>query len=175
MFGQETTLIMDVKPIAAAIFKREHIAVIGTTEELEAAASTYDWRFIFSHEFEHDALLLAGINLNTREIVVLTDTRPEMEGIRETIINYSRYGRYYDLNRSNDRLKLEDLFSSEYTWTAPGVNPRVLAENINRWCNMLEEGFKFSRASLEVMKQFCELNELYTQCALINENLTPSE
>lgn len=160
---------MKLDDIALTIYKCEHIAVIGTKEQLDEAAVRYGWSYAYSVQAPPTAMTIAAVNFNTRQIILVLDGQSGLEGIRETIINYSRYGRFYDLGEENK--KLEDLFFPEYEWVKPDVNTRVLAENMDRWTRLIEAGFEFSKPSLEVMKSFCESNELYRECALVQTKL----
>ena len=74
--------------LALSIFKREHVAVIGTKEELDAAAVHYGWTYLFREPVDQNVLLIAAVNFNSNQIVVYVDTHCDHEAVRETIINF---------------------------------------------------------------------------------------
>ena len=146
---------------------RAHIAVVGTKEEVDEAAIKYGWQYTIKPLCDDEDLIVAVVDFNTRDIFAIIGTAWEVFPIRETIINYSRYGKIFDL----DARKLEDLFFPEYESPTEGMNPRVEAENISHWCKMLDMGFGFSWEHLKGMLTFCELNELYDQATIIQSEL----
>lgn len=161
---------MEVKELALLISKREHIVVIGSKEMLDEACVRYGLSYNMEPLCEQTAKIMAAVNYNTRKIMTLTSISVEFETIRELIFNYARYNKVFPVLGS----KMESLFIDKFEWNRPGINPNVLAETISRWVDMIEMGFLFKKESLEVMLEFCQLNELYSQCALIQEQLDNS-
>jgi len=146
---------------------RAHITVVATKEEIDDAAIKFGWQYTIKPLCEDEDIIIAAVDLNSHDIFAIIGTAWEVWTVRETLINYSRYGKVFTL----DSPKLEVLFFPEYESLKKGVNARLEAENISHWCKMLELGFGFSWEQLKDMLTFCEHNELYDEATLIQGEL----
>lgn len=149
------------------VFQRRHVAVVGIKEQVDDMASKYGWNYIIKPLCEQDALVIVAVDINKREIFCVLGTIWQLQNIRETVINYSRYGKLLPY----DSIRLENLFIPEYESLSPEYNARVQAENVSHYCNMIDYGFEFGKEILEDMLIFCEHNELYSQASKIKEQL----
>lgn len=149
------------------IFLRKHVAVVGIKEQIDEVLSTYGVTYAIKPLCEQDATVIVGIDINKKEVFCILGIIWQLQNVRETLINYSRYSKLLTC----ESRKLEDLFMSEYVSLSPEYNAHVQAENISHYCDMVEYGFEFARPILEDMLVFCENNELYSQATKIKEQL----
>ena len=146
---------------------RAHITVVATKEEIDDAAIKFGWQYAIKPLCDDEDTIVAAVDINTRDIFAIIGTAWEVWPVRETLINYSRYGKVFNLENQ----KLERLFFPDYEGVTQGMNPHLEAENVSHWCNMLELGFGFSWTQLKTMLTFCEINDLFDQAILIQEEL----
>lgn len=162
---------MEPEDLMSRVYNRGHITVVGSKEMLDEAAVKYGWFYSIKPLCADDAMVIAAVDFHTNQIFCIIGTLWELQNIRETVINYSRYGKLIPL----DSPKLEALFFPEYESNIKGKNPRILAENVSHYCSMLELGFGFGTDLLEDMLVFCQLNELYEQANQIQSELDKTQ
>lgn len=164
---QTTNIPMTEEQLLVRLNARAHITVVGTKEEIDDAAIKFGWQYTIKPLCEDEDIIVAAVDLNSHDIFAIIGTDWEVWPIRETVINYSRYGKIFTLKST----KLEDLFFPEYEGVHAGMNARLEAENVSHWCRMLGLGFGFSWEQLKDMLTFCEINELLDQAILIQGEL----
>lgn len=153
--------------LIARLNKRAHITVVGTKDELDAAAVTFGWQYDIKPLCEAKDTVIGVIDYNTNDVFAIISNSWEVWTVREQIISNSRYNKVFEL----DSPKLQSLFFPDYQGIKEGLNAQVEAEQISHWCKMIDNGFGFSWDHLKYMMDFCELNELYDQAAQIKTKL----